>query len=168
MVARLVREHSAVKCPSPAPRLGIVIRLISAPADAHRPHHELPKTTTIDRLFQLHDRRIAAVLLNHEDLETVAVAGLKDLIELIESESERLLDHEVAFVANKLENVVRVDSRRRQNFEEMRVSPGNQGLEITIPGQVVFLAEGLGGVFVLVEDADDLGVLDPSQGGNVL
>ncbi len=98
----------------------------------------------------------------------MAVAGLKDLIELIESESERLLDHEVAFVANKLENVVRVDSRRRQNFEEMRVSPGNQGLEITIPGQVVFLAEGLGGVFVLVEDADDLGVLDPSQGGNVL
>ena len=100
-MARLVRQHAAVQRPGAAPRILVVILLPAAPAHAHRAEHELAEASGVERLAQLDDRHVEAVLLHHEQPDAVLVAGADHLVGVVERQRHRLLDDDVLAVGRE-------------------------------------------------------------------
>src|SRR5579872_799568 len=119
MMAGLVTQHATIKCPRPAPWVLVIVGLHSAPADPHSPDHEAPEPPLLQGFSKFDHGHVEAILLYDEQADARSVAGSDHRISIIECESHRLLDHDVAAIRGQRDHVLGVITALRS--EERRV-----------------------------------------------
>src|SRR5689334_622999 len=114
-MARLIREHTTVELPRPAPGIAIVILLAAAEPHAHCPHDDLAKTPRIERTPQSLDRGAVAKLFDDEQPHSSAIAREDHLVRVLYTQSDRFLDDDVLAIRRYANRMLRVIAGWREN-----------------------------------------------------
>ena len=109
-MAGLIHERAAIEFPGAAPRRLIVVVLRTGPEDVDVDHINAAETTPDARALQALQGRVETVLLDHEQMHTLLVAGGDHALAINETRRHRLLGHHVATGAGNLYRVLRMQA----------------------------------------------------------
>jgi hypothetical protein len=119
IVGGLIHEGSTVELPGTAPRRLIVVVLRTRPAHGAVGHVDATEATAIDGALEQHDGRIEPVLLDHEQVHAVVVAGLHQGVGRGQRDGHGLFADDMTPRAGRQHAMLRMQTTRRGNHHRV-------------------------------------------------
>ena len=164
-VDRLVHQRAAaVERKRTAPARGAVI--LGRPIPAHVPCREdrLSQTAGGDHRLHRRDVRLQSILEEHTDLDSAAIRGRDDAVDLHSRHVERLLGEHMKAAADRRDGLVGVEPGRASDRHDIERTVLEKSFDAVVHDAAVRLREALGFFTVRAVDGRDLHAGDAERG----
>ncbi|MNL46340.1 hypothetical protein D3C87_1690430 [compost metagenome] len=100
MVTCLIREGAAVHLPSPAPRILVVVTLITTPTNSNCAHDHFTESAGLKFFTQFYYWNVEAILFDDEESRATFFTSCDHAIGICQSQSHWFFNDDVFFVGS--------------------------------------------------------------------